>query len=68
MNTAVARRINGQTIPEWKPVPVEDDAQLQKCLREGWTIDQAGERQIKLSKPGSNGHTKTMTHHRRRAK
>jgi hypothetical protein len=64
MNTAVARR---QGEVDWEPVPIRDDSQLQNLLQNGWTIVKEGVREIKLTKE-NGGRTKSMTHHRRRAK
>ena len=63
MNTATARRPKslGSCPTEKKAVSLNQDAQLQKLLKDGWEIAQEGAIEIRLTKPGG----KTLTHRRR---
>lgn len=63
MNTATARRPNslGSFPTEKKAVSLNQDAQLQKLLKDGWEIAQEGAIEIRLTKPGG----KTLAHRRR---
>ena len=54
MNTATARRPKslGSCPTEKKAVSLNQDAQLQKLLKDGWEIAQEGAIEIRLTKPG----------------
>ena len=65
MNTATARRPSGfGSVPaEKKPVPLDQDSQLQALLAAGWKITNEGAVEIRLTKPDG----RKLTHMRKRA-